>query len=84
MERLHRIFDALDRALDALIAALLAFLGTMLSLGFPADPALAMAGATSTPGTLGRPQDRAYRDRRLARLGDQRSRAPDSVAFVTA
>jgi hypothetical protein len=63
-------------------AAMDAFVSLVLSTA-PPQPVLAMVTARA-PQTMGLHQTRAFTARRLWRDTDRRSRAPDSVAFVTA
>lgn len=62
------------RALDAFVSLVLATA--------PPQPVPVMAARA--PQTTGLHQTRAFVARLLAHMGDGRSRAPDSVAFVTA
>lgn len=70
---------AVGRAAAAAVDAFVAF---VLSAS-PPNPVLAMVHARA-PQTMGLHQTRAFTARRLWRDTDRRSRAPDSVAFVTA
>lgn len=64
---------------ERLTEAILAFVQAAL---IPNPPHFAFAPAAILAPVLGRTETRAYHARRLQRSGDQRSRAPDSMAFV--